>query len=534
MNLIFSKHKFFLTDVKSSDKTTGFKRQIDGNYMSYSYFKALDYADYGEQKLQNSLTRLKTEYDRSFASTPTREYLHPSQKFFNYQQAGIEILCDRFKNKKALLLADSMGLGKTVQALGICNELNLNKVLILCPSVAKYNWLSFIKRWYLNEDARVQVINGNQEINPEYEVTILNYDIMFRENHMKVLKSIPFDIIIADEAHQCKTTGTKRTDALYGKDGLIHNTSRFLAVSGTPVTNKVVDFYPFLLSSAPEIMKPDTGYWAFAKRYAGAYQGHFGWQLGKKATNTEELNFRLRATVMVRRLKADVMSELPDKILQLIEFDSGKSFRKEENNLLTEFKISKTDLKNLIQSELGKAVETSDTHEKDHSVLAMMAELRRAATEAKMEDVLKWIHQTMLSVDKLVVFAHHRDTIKILKEQLKQYNCVVVDGSVSSEKRFDLANQFQNDENTKIFIGNIKAAGVAIDLTAASHVAFVEIDWSASDIQQAIDRTHRIGQKNAVNAYFLTLADSMDSYMMQNIIDKQENNDNVLDSRLQF
>ena len=238
--------------------------------------------------------------------------------YMPFQRAGIGYAMSR----KHVLIADEMGLGKTVQALGIVNATpTAKRVLVICPASLRLNWKQEAERWLVNSDLTPTVIDAKNPITGDENFLIINYDILSKNR--KALSAVDWDIMIVDEAHYLKNPKAQRTKALLGEkgEGGIEAT-RKVFLTGTPIVNRPVEFHPILASIAPSEFGNFFGY---AKRYCNAFRNEWGWDF-TGASHLDELQDRLRETCMVRRLKADVLTELPAKRRAIIEIPAnGKS-----------------------------------------------------------------------------------------------------------------------------------------------------------------------------------------------------------------
>jgi len=212
------------------------------------------------------------------------------------------------------------------------------------------------------------------------------------------------------------------------------------------------------------------------------------------ASHLDELNRRLKSTVMIRRLKKDVLKELPPKRVAVVpvELSSPKEYLIAEENFLRWLhewvKRGKYERKRLVTAARAEA-------------LAKIEYLKQCAVRLKIKSVLQWVSDFLESGEKLILFAHHRGVIDYLKKQFA--GCVVLYGGETVRARQDAAQKFQNNPDCRLLIGSLTAAGIGLNLTAASNVAFVEFPWRPADLDQTVDRTHRIGQVNSVTAWCL-------------------------------
>jgi len=255
----------------------------------------------------------------------------------------------------------------------------------------------------------------------------------------------------------------------------------------------------------------------FGRKYCAGKHNGYGWDFNG-ASNTAELNKKLTDSIMIRRKKQDVLMDLPDKIYASIpmELDNEKEYRYAESNFI----------------QFVREYKGADAAQKASAAQALteIEGLKQLAIKGKLQQTLSWI-ENFLEVDgKLVVFAIHKATIDALMERFNPI-AVKIDGSVTHADRQDAVDRFQNDPKIRLFVGNIKAAGVGITLTAASNVAVIELPWSPGDLSQAEDRCHRIGQKDSVTIHYLLAAGTIEEKIAALIDHKRHVLDQVLDGK---
>lgn len=452
--------------------------------------------------------------------------------YLPYQRAGIATAVSR----PNVLLGDEMGLGKTIQAIGVINaDESLKRILIVCPSSLRLNWRNELRRW-LVRPMEIQIAEGSA-CKPEWgNVLIINYDIADR--HKEALRSVAWDLLIADEAHYMKNPDAKRTQAVLGHAGKRGkepvpgiNARRKVFLTGTPIPNRPVEGWP--LFSALGAFRPDE-FFRYAKRYCAAYQGGHGWDFSGHS-NLDELQNHLRATIMIRRLKADVLTELPPKRRQVIEIPANGAAAavEAEKRCAEQHEEELERLRALV--ELAKAGPEADY---DAAVQKLRQAARVAFTDlskrrhetavAKIPYVIAHLRDAIESGQKVVCFAHHKDVIDALRHEFGGA-CVKVTGDDAMQARQDAVESFQRDPGTRLFLGNIQAAGVGLTLTAAAWVVFAELDWVPGNVTQAEDRCHRIGQRESVLVQHLVLEGSLDARMVRVLIGKQEVIEQALD-----
>ena len=242
-----------------------------------------------------------------------------------------------------------------------------------------------------------------------------------------------------------------------------------------------------------------------------------GWDTSGNS-NLDELQTLLRSTIMIRREKAMVLWQLPNKTRQIVPIDIGSDDLAELNSIIDP------------SENYGKLLGKMKTSKVSFDCIS---KYRRLLGEVKVEAAINYLKVVAKTNKKIVIFAWHKIVIEKLSEAFEN-ECVVISGSTPVHKRQDLVDKFQTDKKIKVFVGNIKAAGVGITLTAAALVVFVELDWVPGNVSQAEDRVHRIGQKEKVLIQHLVVDGSLDINMAkalvakQNVIDKAVNRNSAV------
>jgi SWI/SNF-related matrix-associated actin-dependent regulator 1 of chromatin subfamily A len=442
-----------------------------------------------------------------------------------YQEEGVRFL----QNHCAALLADEMGLGKTVQAIALIDaEPTIRTVLIVCPATLKAIWQSELQRWLHRTDLSICTIDSTQW--KEAAVTIINYDRLHQ--HEIALYRRQWDLVIIDECHYLKSSHTRRTIVATRL-----RARRRLAMSGTPLLNRPRELLP-VLTWLDSIIWPHDKWHEFGLRYCGAVWNGFGWEY-RGATNLEELGNCLRSTVMLRRTKAEVLPELPPKFRSVVELAPDMNLARlvrAELQAFEQYLERQGDLDKTCQqqsAELRQAYRDSVRtlrYVSDDSLGDNLAKARHAVALAKVPLIGKFVDELFMGGSgKLTIFCHHRDVILGLEKLLAAYHPVLLHGGTSQTARMEAVTRFQNDLATRVFIGNIQAAGVGITLAPASaHCIFAELSWVPAEITQAEDRLHRIGAKDNVLVQHLVLAGSLDAVLVRTLLTKQKILDRIL------
>jgi SWI/SNF-related matrix-associated actin-dependent regulator 1 of chromatin subfamily A len=253
----------------------------------------------------------------------------------------------------------------------------------------------------------------------------------------------------------------------------------------------------------------------------------------------DELQRTLRETVMVRRLKKDVLTELPPKRRQVIELPANGLARVVEKEQRAEARWAEEinrlkaerDFASANADEAAYEAAIARLREARQAEFTELSRLRHEGAIAKLPKVVDHCLELLEAVDKLIIFAHHHDVVAGLMDELKDFNPVRLTGEDSQAARDAAVQSFQNDPTTRVFVGSIQAAGVGLTLTAASTVVFAELDWVPGNMSQAEDRLHRIGQNDAVLVQHVVLDGSLDAKLAKTLVRKQAILDAALDKQ---
>ena len=392
----------------------------------------------------------------------------------DHQKEAIQKLVE---NKK-FILADDMGLGKTTSTIISALETGAKKVLIICPASLKINWQREIENYSYRTTS---IIEGKKWDDADF--VIINYDIIknFHDDKKKSESTIvnsKFDLVIVDEAHYVQNSQAQRTKLI---NDIGSKVERVWLLTGTPITSRPINYFNLLNL----IDSPVAQNWmAYVKRYCNGFQFQAGrrkiWNVSG-ASNLEELRDRT-APLVLRRLKENVL-DLPEKIITPVYL---RLKSKEYEELMGEYydwydKSGESDSLTLQFTKLTK-------------VRQVIAEEKTKATIELCENIIE-------QGKKVIVFTNFTKSLEMILQHFGK-NAVRLDGQMSQKERQLSVDRFQNEEDVKIFVGNIKAAGVGITLTAAEAVVMNDLSFLPSDHSQAEDRSYRYGQKNNVLVYY--------------------------------
>jgi len=456
-------------------------------------------------------------------------------QLYQYQWEGAKWLAGRERG----LLADEPGLGKTAQIITACDLVKAKQILIVPPASARINWQREFHTFSMfGHDVTVFDSVDMFEAGPSRGVNIINYDLLVRGFEKKSFRFTPamrkwlepvWDVTAGDEAHGLKERESLRTRVMLEGRGIQGRSDRLWLATGTPMPSHPGELWTILVAMGAT----DMDYNEFIKRYC--VMGTFGYSMGKPQgsnPNTADELSNILGAVMKRRYKALVMPQLPPirvddfplpetkiKIEQFFEdaiADKAGIVRriKEQEEFVTEVwqraigtggKMTMADMIGVLEN-VGPSV----------------ALYRRWLGSVKAAAMCPIIEEELETgaLEKVVIFAHHKQVIAFLRAKLKKYNPQVIDGSTNAAGRQTAIDKFQRDPAARVFIGQTISAGTAITLTAAHEVIVLEPDWVPSNNAQAIMRCHRIGQTKPVRARFVRLADTLDDYISDTLARK--------------
>jgi SWI/SNF-related matrix-associated actin-dependent regulator 1 of chromatin subfamily A len=394
----------------------------------------------------------------------------------NHQKEAIQKLVE---NKK-FILADDMGLGKTTSTIIAALEAGSKKVLIICPATLKINW----KREIENYSNKLVYIAEGKNFSTDSDFVIINYDIIKnfhdpkKKDDSQVLLA-NFDLVIIDEAHYIKNAQAQRTKLI---NDIVKNVDRLWLLTGTPMTSRPIDYFNLLSLVDSPVSK---NWMAYVIRYCEGYQFKAGprkvWNV-MGASNLEELRDRTSGTIL-RRLKENVL-DLPDKIITPV-YLKLKSKQYEE-----------------VMGDYYDWYDKNPDESKSLTVqFSKLTKVRQIIADEKITQTIEIAENIIEQDKKVIIFCNFTDSLNKITEHFGK-TAVKLDGSMSKTSRQFSVDQFQENPKVKVFVGNIKAAGVGITLTAAEAVIMNDLSFLPSDHAQSEDRAYRYGQKNNVLVYY--------------------------------
>lgn len=502
----------------------------------------------------------------------------PGQTYRPFQIAGIKFLWLRYKAGKAGAgVWDEMGLGKTVEVLGFLNLLDAYRelppeprILLIARATLKRVWLREARKWLIPyREGRWTMEVGNVHYLPPVNVPILNFEAV--RAHKAALDFTHWHVVGVDEAHYLKNPQAQRTVYImggtitrYGEEEVRHpvdnrhlfnqrvitNREEYdpipagfrIPITGSPQLNSPMDMWP-LLNWADPVEFPADGFHRYAARYGAGR--------GQDPKHLAELQRRVR-TIAVRRLKIDVLPELPPKQRQIVEVEAPEAMA----TVRAELEAARRHRENLRQltatvQALREAVDrnAAEYQEAVRQLRAAegvawseMSRLRHLTALAKVPYVIDFVQQLIEAGEKPLVFAHHVDVLEKIYHHFGERRAVLIHGGIPEEcgpararryPRQEAQDRFNEDDGVDLAVLGIQLS-VGITLLGTERrrsrmSVFGELDWVPPNLTQAEDRNHRIGQQQHVNIYHLVFDGSLDVTMAQRVIEKQEASDQSLD-----
>jgi SWI/SNF-related matrix-associated actin-dependent regulator 1 of chromatin subfamily A len=454
-------------------------------------------------------------------------------KLYPYQMSGVAFF--EAKNGRALL-ADEPGLGKTRQVIAWLDQRpDLRPVVIVVPAALKEAWAREFGK-YTGTRANVRILsgrstnNGNEtnHANPQQpglrvDYYIVNYDILPDSVSTRdgIRRTIPGRIhelmglqpavLVVDESHYIKNRKRARSKAVLSL-GRSPSVKSVIALSGTPITSKPEEFLTTINLVKPGLFKNNFYY---LKRYCDAKKTRFGWDFSG-ASNTAELHNILTSTIMLRRKKSEVLSDLPQKTRVVVPIQISNR---------NKYNSANKDILSWIRKQCGdEAAEKA----KKAQALVKIEKLKQLVLEGKMRHIISWVEDFLNSGEKLVLLGTHKSFVREISGKFKDIS-VIISGDTPPEEKQTAIDRFQGDPECKFLVGNLQAAGVGITLTAATNLAFAQLGWTPAELDQAEDRIHRIGQKGAATIWYLLGQNTIEEKIASLLDKKRQTVGKILD-----
>ena len=413
-----------------------------------------------------------------------------------------------------VLIGDEQGLGKTVQAIAVLEATQSFPAVVVAPASLRRNWTKEIARFLPHRS--VERIEGSKPKRLEADITVVSWESL----HGHADHALPCAVVF-DELHRAKNPKARMTKAAITLADRVRSQNGIsIGLTGTPVLNR-----PSEVAAQLRILGR-----------LDEFGGESGFELRyvKSDEYRAELNDQMRAKCFVRRLKKEVLTELPPKVHVVLDLDG-------DPDLMDEYHILQQGLSDEVEQIARKAEEASGSTDdlirqaavdqalqtESGSFFGKLERLTQIAADAKMPEIEDWIEEFLETGKKLVVFARHRKIVNAIAD--KYGNGCKIQGGMSDKQKQECIDKFQNDDSQKVIACSIKAGGVGHTLTAASDVLFIEQGWNPADQDQAADRCHRMGQRDSVTVYTSICIDTIDEGIYNVIENKRKVVDEITD-----
>ncbi|MGC8979160.1 DEAD/DEAH box helicase [Caldisericum sp.] len=489
----------YIEDIIPTVKKTGFTWDVDKKMWFYEIKtdKDLDYIlDFARKykfEIKEDTKKYLVDYSNKLKDilyssrltrTETEIPLPPGLSLYPFQHAGVQFI---EMTKGRTLIADEMGLGKTVQSLAyMLKHPELRPTIIVAPTFLLENWIKEIRKW-LGPNPTIMKVSTKKHTDFKADIVLIGYSLV--THHEENLKNINARLLIVDECHMIKQLSAQRTKAVLRIGEKIE---KIIALSGTPLLNRPLEIYPIIKLLKPSLFRSKK---VFMDRYCpGLY--HQG------VSNLDELHDILRSNMMIRRLKKDVLKELPEKrrITELLIPEKEDMIR---------YNKMKDEFIDLIEKGADQDVR-----------LVMETKLRQLLGEIKVPVATEYIRNLLeASGDKIVVFCYHRAVVNELLIKFQQI-AVGFSGEDIAEYRAEQERRFIEDPAVRMLVTTFGAGGVGLNLQVANKVIILELPWRPGDLLQAEDRIHRIGQTKNTETIILVSARTVDERVAELINEK--------------
>jgi SWI/SNF-related matrix-associated actin-dependent regulator of chromatin subfamily A-like protein 1 len=488
---------------------------------------AVTFIKYATPAAAAKLKGLAALIETSWKDHSDRHFRMPADKeLWDFQGGSLEYALDRTH----CLIGDEPGLGKTPIGIVYANEIDADRVLVVCPANIRLQWARKIQEWSTmpwNRSVHV-MLNGKHGVHPTSNWTIVSYDLARSDPIGKALAKQDYDLLILDEAHYLKTIDSRRTRAIFGGgenrgfEPIVDRCGRVLALTGTPLPNRPREAY-----TLARALHFDSIDWLSEDRFKERFNpskmiegtradGSTYRFVDERSGRHAELQNRLRANFMVRHLKADVMPQLKLPVFDLVRMEETSA------------------IKQALEAESLLDIDPDTLEGADAAVLGHIAAVRRQMGVAMAPSVADYVEMLLLGGEqKLVLFGWHIEVLNILQERLRRHGVVRIDGSTSAPQREERVKQFIENPAVQIILGNMQSMGVGTDglQLASCHALLAEPSWVPADNIQAFDRLNRGGQVRTVQGDVLVAPNSIAERVLASALRKMHTTHEALDKR---
>ena len=487
-------------------------KEEDGNKIKVSFFDMPIVQDMIDEKAFENDFMGSKDFFEGINELPKEEVEYPklNATLRDYQKYGYKWLKYLTDNNLGACLADDMGLGKTLQAIALLSNLHeekKKKSMVIMPKSLIYNWENEIKKFA--PKLKVGVYYGiNRDFSSLKKVDVILTTYGTIRNDIENLLEHKFDLLILDESQNIKNINSQTTKAV-----LLLNAKKRVALSGTPIENNLLELYSLFRFLNPEMF-------GSVQRFTNSYILPI--QKYSDTSTIEELKKKIYP-FLLRRVKKEVLEDLPDKIEKLVYVDMNDEHRRfyEERR---RYYYSLLEKNTSSQGNFDKFFVLQAINELRHIVSSPELETKKIISSKK-EVLIENVIEAIENNHKVLVFVNYLSSIESICDSLKENKIKYLKMTGQTKDRQNLVDKFQNDSRYKVFVMTLKTGGVGLNLVSADTIFIYDPWWNTTVENQAIDRAYRLGQDKTVFAYKMIMRNTIE----EKILKLQEIKNKLLD-----
>jgi SWI/SNF-related matrix-associated actin-dependent regulator of chromatin subfamily A-like protein 1 len=504
------------------DWSTAASSPSEAVYLTREPYAAVPFWPYASEGAQVQLLDLQQQIDASWAKASGRHVpVPPDQELAPFQIAGVDYAMGR----RNTLIGDQPGLGKTMQAIALANDMQAERVLVICPANIRLQWMERIHTWSTMRYPYTiaPILHGRHGVHPTAAWTVVSYELSRKEPIWRALAEGRYDLIVIDEIHYLKTIDALRTRAIFGgghapiAEPLASRADRIVGLSGTPLPNRPRESYTYARAldwASIDWMSEDK----FTHRFNPSItretdDGRI--YVDERSGRHSELQARLRANFMVRRLKSDVLPQLKLPVLDIVHVEETGP------------------VKQALHAESLLDIDPEDMTGIDAKILGDVSTVRRLMGVAIAPQAADYVQMLLEGgEEKVVLFAWHTQVLDILEAKLHRYSPLRIDGSTSPTQRQKRIKEFALPGH-RVMMGNMLAMGIGTDglQEVCQRGVAAEADWVPGTNIQCVDRLHRMGQTGVVQFDFMVAKGSFAERVLGTSLRKAKTVHKALDHR---
>jgi len=505
------------------DRSVPLSNELEDVLFTAEPYAAVAFFEHATPRAAAVLQELQAQVASSWAAESQAHIACPADKELSpFQKAGVEYALRR----ENCLIGDQPGLGKTMQGICLANEMQAKRILVLCPANIRLQWVKRIREWTTMTwpFTVYPILHGRHGVHPDAAWTVVSYDLARTPAIGRALAKGYYDLLILDEAHYLKTIDSQRTRAVFGGgenrefEHLASRCAYVCGLTGTPLPNRPREAYTLargLCFDSIDWMSEEK----FSIRFNPSEQketkdGRL--YIDERVGRSGELQARLRANFMVRRLKREVLPQLKLPALDIVHVEEDQH------------------IKAALRAESMLDIDPENLEGVDAAIMGQISTVRRMMGIAIAPHAADYVDMLLEGgEEKVVVFAWHTQVLDILCKKLARYNPLRIDGSTPPSKKQAVIEAFRSPVH-RLIVGNLLSMGTGTDglQEVCQRGVAAECDWTPGNNEQAIDRLDRMGQSGEVLFDFLVAKGSFSERVLGTSLRKKQDTHKALDRRM--